>query len=583
MSVLSDYSRKGLSVYEMSAASEEFYQSEFANSQDYIKYIYGGLEGYIFKCRKKYVDGEMAFLSSFHRNSGLVNQYYENQQDTYVSMNSFYCSKESKEPERKVSCLKRLNALYVDIDCYKENMTNDVVLKDLEDRVFGNELPYPTLVVDSGRGLYLIWKFKKSEDRNALPRWSRVQDHLVNSLKEYGADSACRDAARVLRVPGTINSRSGSKVKVLRYYEKEYTLYGIINELKIDYSFEKSEHKQRKASEKQIKYATVLASKLGIELPDFDSRSETYKFIEQHQDAAPYIKNSGNIIYFKSGLPRTIIQGYLEDLRILFSLRQKADCKREIALFLCRYWNYELYRNDEIALAETLSLNSSFAYPFSEKYVIQNTISAVKRIDDGERYNYKKSTLVDLLEITNEEMESLHYLVVLSEDEKKRLKQAKNHAYYVKRLSDRDGRTKAELIEERCYSLRMLLKKGCSISEITDKLGISRATYYRMLSKIDKDESFESKKNKVSGAEIIEFGDVKEVIEELVNKISDKSKNTLRYVVSFFKLLFWERALAPYAFREREVDIYYLRLFEYLCILYKGYERSDDSKGHDTA
>ncbi|MBP3197326.1 MAG: replication protein [Butyrivibrio sp.] len=569
-------------------------QVQYTTSRDYLQYLFRSTEGYIFRCQKEIVNGAESFVSKYYQAKPLSYQKYAGIRDTYVSMNTFFYSKESKKPERKVRCLKRLNALYVDIDCYKEGMRNDVVLRDLEERVFGDELPYPTFVIDSGRGLYLIWKFKKSEDRNALPRWERTQAYLINALERYGADAACKDAARVLRVPNTINSKSNTEVSVMRYYGYEYTLYGIMKELEIDYSFVKHPKSQRKASDKQKAYAEILASKAGVELPDFESRSATYKFIEKYQDVAPYRKPSYNISYFDKESPKILLKGYISDLHTLFSLRNRPDCKREIALFLCRYWNYELYRDDEQALEETLALNASFAYPFPEKYVEYNTKSAVGRIAGGLRYNYKKQTLIDLLEITREEMANLKYLKMRTKDEEREEKKKRNHNSYVMRLIKNGKITKSMEIGDRVSEIRGLLEDGLSASAIIDKLGISRATYYRMLSKINESEL----RNKTM-AESQEEMDVNTYKNDAVDdktsiNVADSKRNlifswlkvSLLCTVSFFKPAFWGRALALLG--GEDCEIYY---FNHLTgdsgqrVIHSldGYDQIDDCEEHDTA
>ena len=43
----------------------------------------------------------------------------------------------------------------------------------------------------------------------ALPRWRSVQRHLAGVLLTLGADRGALDACRILRLPGTTNSRSG--------------------------------------------------------------------------------------------------------------------------------------------------------------------------------------------------------------------------------------------------------------------------------------------------------------------------------------------------------------------------------------
>ena len=584
-----------IELFMQSLACNKQYNFQYASSREYLQFMFRSLDGNIFRCQKKFINGEEKFISEYFQAKPLSYQTYAGMKDTYVSMNSFCYSKESKKPERKVCCLKRLNALYVDIDCYKEGMRNDIVLKDLEDRVFGKELPYPTFVINSGRGLYLIWKFKKSEDRNALPRWERTQVYLINALAHYGADAACKDAARVLRVPNTLNSKSNTEVSIMRYYGNEYTLYGMMKELELDYSFVKHSKEPKKATDKQIAYATILASKAGVDLPNFDSRSDTYKFIEKYQDVAPYVKPNNNISYFDKESPKVLLKGYLADLRTLFSLRNRSDCKREIALFLCRYWNYELYRDDKQALKETLELNASFAYPFPEAYVIQNTVSAVKRIDSGLRYNYKKKTLIDLLDITKDEMANLHHLIIRTPEEEKEIKKKRNHNAYVMRLIKNGKITKSMEIEDRLSDIRELLNKGLSASQIMEKLDISKATYYRMVSKITEPESDKNELCENYVQQELELVTT-EPSDNTNKKSMKKTANTLRMVVSwvksliscavsFFKLPIWERALALLGYGG---NIYILdiekRNRNYAVYIHPGgYERMDDCKGHDSA
>jgi hypothetical protein len=51
--------------------------------------------------------------------------------------------------------------------------------------------------------------------RAALPRWQLCQNAIFGALENLGADSAARDAARVLRLVGTRNSKSGTVVETI--------------------------------------------------------------------------------------------------------------------------------------------------------------------------------------------------------------------------------------------------------------------------------------------------------------------------------------------------------------------------------
>jgi hypothetical protein len=64
----------------------------------------------------------------------------------------------------------------------------------------------------SGRGLHVVW-LHDCLPKQALPRWQAVQRQLRESLQRLGADPNACDAARVFRLAGTCNSKSGEMVR----------------------------------------------------------------------------------------------------------------------------------------------------------------------------------------------------------------------------------------------------------------------------------------------------------------------------------------------------------------------------------
>src|SRR3712207_7543716 len=51
----------------------------------------------------------------------------------------------------------------------------------------------------------------------ALPLWNAVQKFLLNELQEVGADPKSIDAARVMRLSGSLNQKSGKLAELLVY------------------------------------------------------------------------------------------------------------------------------------------------------------------------------------------------------------------------------------------------------------------------------------------------------------------------------------------------------------------------------
>lgn len=123
--------------------------------------------------------------------------------DTYLSVNEFY-------GWRRTDLLKSLRACYVDLDLNRLTTQSD--LDEALDVLYTKKMPSPSLVVFTGRGLHLYWLLKPTP-ASALPVWQIVENALVDSLKDFYADTRARDCARVLRLVGTVNSKNAQPVR----------------------------------------------------------------------------------------------------------------------------------------------------------------------------------------------------------------------------------------------------------------------------------------------------------------------------------------------------------------------------------
>ena len=115
---------------------------------------------------------------------------------------------------RHVSAVQSLNCFYVDFDRYKIPSCRDLSADDFLDKVLSDNpwLPVPTMFVDSGNGCWMFWMFTRPltlpSKHDWLEQWQVSQDFLIRKLLAYGADPACSDAARVVRISGTVNSKT---------------------------------------------------------------------------------------------------------------------------------------------------------------------------------------------------------------------------------------------------------------------------------------------------------------------------------------------------------------------------------------
>ena len=118
--------------------------------------------------------------------------------DLYFSMNRF------RTKRRRVANLAELGAVFADRG---PREIVDLCVVTLEHA----RLPLPSLAIYTGRGMALVWLHSPVPPA-ALPRWRRCQQRLQEVLHPYGADPLATDAARVLRIIGSVNTRSGAFV-----------------------------------------------------------------------------------------------------------------------------------------------------------------------------------------------------------------------------------------------------------------------------------------------------------------------------------------------------------------------------------
>ena len=127
-----------------------------------------------------------------------------------------------------------LTCLYADLDVYRQAdlvavppaVLADMILRRID--MLG--LPAPSFLIDSGRGYYALWLIEPLPGQAVL-RWQAAQRCLVGLLAPLGADPACCDAARVLRIPGTVNPRSGRVVTVVRGDARRYAFDALADQI----------------------------------------------------------------------------------------------------------------------------------------------------------------------------------------------------------------------------------------------------------------------------------------------------------------------------------------------------------------
>ena len=285
-------------------------------------------------------------------------------------------------------------------------------------------------IIDSGRGLYLIWKIETVPSQ-ALPLWKAIEEYLYKVLKTFGADRQALDPTRVLRVVGSVNSKSKSEVKVLDEYNYIYTLREIQSEFLPDLEERKAKTKGRK---KKVRYI--------------------------HDERNLYLAR-------------------IHDITKLCELRDY-DLKghRELILFLYRYYLCYFLEDTEKALNDTLELNSMFRLPLASNEVKRATRSAeTVFLSKNKDYRYKNTTLINLLEIS--ESEERFMTTIISNKEYKRRENIRVKKAYQEKLKVEGKLTEKEKLSQRRAKIKDLLAEGLKQKDICLQLDISKPTYIR--------------------------------------------------------------------------------------------------------
>lgn len=346
----------------------------------------------------------------------------------YISQNTFY------KPQRRIENIKDLRAVYIDIDCYNSKYTKNTVQYFLEHDLYGYKIPRPNYLIDSGRGLYYIVLIKPVPSM-ALPLWYAVQRYLFNTLKEFGADANALDPTRVLRIVGTMNSKSGTSVKVLDEFDYEYSLREIQEEYLPEISPKKAKSKGRPKkmvslfTEYSLYYARLMDISKICELRNYD--------VEGH---------------------------------------------REVILFLYRYYSACFTEDSEKALIRALELNSMFTKPLPENEVIRDTKSATKAYEN-KLYKYTNTKLIQILDIPLDEQQYLR-TIISGKEKYRRSAEEQKEKKKAKRRNE-NGLTKREQSRiDNISVVKELYDKGYKQVQIVKKLGLSKGRVSQIIKEL---------------------------------------------------------------------------------------------------
>ena len=414
---------------------------------EHMDFMHGTSRGWITMAQK---DSQTNRFRQYHYTAEEIaaNLAEWNGENVYFSQNTFY------KPKRAIDTIQELRSIYVDLDTYTKGLDPEWVLGKLDFEYFGQTLPNPNMVLMSGRGLVLNWHIEPAPYM-ALPLWKAIETHFIKVLEDLGADPKASDPTRIFRLAGTINSKNGALVTAEYRHSYRYEL----RQLQYDY------------------------------LPELTPAPKTKKKKPGRKTKVVHMFN-----VYSLHLARTM------DIAKLVELRkgEVGNC-REMMCFLYRYWT-ACYSNDpQHALDETIALNNEFKYPLQEREVIRATKSAEKAWEaksnaaadkiakelgyKGAGYNLKNETIINWLNISEDEQ--VHLVTIIGAKEKRR-RNAK--AMKLKRRAEGAMDRQEYLMQEKEKKLTKVEQLKAIISsspqktnkELADEMGCTVRTIQRL-------------------------------------------------------------------------------------------------------
>ena len=350
---------------------------------------------------------------------------------------------------RKVN-LASIGTAFVDLDFYRfphlVGQDPERILDLVLERCEYVNIPEPSIVIDSGKGLQIKW-FHEALPKKALPRWEAMQRRLVTLFEDLGGDHHSRDVSRVLRVVHTFNQKTMNRVEVLwvnNQFEVDEPVKYVFNEL-ID----------KVIPEPKIRENAVLRG--------------TVKPLKPHKT-----------LFTTDSLNWT----RLCDLQRLIEIRGSdvgEGLREPMAFYLCNF--YGLRYHKDLATrpvddwAEFRQLCQQAAPHWSAQKIREKTSNIYQLTRDMAKgktvefngleypplYTPKNDTLINIFKITNEELK--HLDTIISSTEKQR-----RHTERERQRRQKQGAMSREQYE----------KESLSRQKPWEKLGMSRAKWYRL-------------------------------------------------------------------------------------------------------
>lgn len=182
---------------------------DYQDSITFLNRFFGDCEGLI-ELRACSNDRSRNATSRFSRAEGDLSQFLEDRDRDGWGLYFGLGTRGTKLNDRgeysgAKDNVRQLPALWVDIDCVKQGISGDDAFRAL------SHLPFPpSILVNSGGGYHAYWMLEEPLDISSGD-YAQVESVLRQLALVLAGDTSCAEVARILRVPGTHNSKDSTK------------------------------------------------------------------------------------------------------------------------------------------------------------------------------------------------------------------------------------------------------------------------------------------------------------------------------------------------------------------------------------
>lgn len=385
---------------------------------------------------QKNKSGKMTLLGAYAPNE-IELKDYKDKRDIYYTPNTF------NSPRKRIKeNLWQLHRLYIDIDYVEGKRAIDQfeVVGAVEKLVKDKKIPEPTEYINSGRGIHVYWDIEHCHIM-LLDLWDKLEKYIYSQLKEIEKeidnveiDVRATDATRLLRLPGTINSKNNSKCYSM--LKRDKNIYNI-------FDLKKAYIKPKKA----------------------------------------YKKQEGKIRYLPTKNLYTLNKSRIEDFKTIVELRNYDVDGYRNSLIMFYSYHYRLIYDVTVneLIEEVKTFNNSFKKPYNARQLVSVCRSINKTVkhfreDNTKGYKFTNKYIIDSLNLTEEEQRKLK--TIISTEEKYR----RNNERRTPRNKEGLTPKQAELQELKVKILE-LKAQGLSLRKISEELNITLGKVQRVLKK----------------------------------------------------------------------------------------------------